>query len=1166
VNESLDRLESLFAAALQEPPAGRAAYLDQACADDPGLRQRVEALLRAQEAAGSFLEPVSSWPATVDEPPAAGPETVIGSYKLLEAIGEGGFGVVFMAEQSRPLRRRVALKVLKPGMDGKQIVARFEQERQALALMDHPHIARVFDGGETASGRPYFVMELVRGAAITDFCDQDHSSVRRRLELFASVCHAIQHAHQKGIIHRDIKPSNVLVTRHDGVPVAKVIDFGVAKAVGQPLTERTMFTGFAQMVGTPLYMSPEQAQMSGLDIDTRSDVYSLGVLLYELLTGTTPFSRKESGKAGMLEVLRAVREQEPTKPSTRLSTAEGLPALAANRGTEPAKLTRLVRGELDWIVMKALEKDRNRRYETANSFAMDIQRYLADEPVLACPPSAGYRLRKFARRNKGGLAVAGLVLFFLVLLGSGAGWAWRDRAARAAERANHLEGAVERAELLQREGKRGEALAALERARLLAREAEPPPPLAERIDSLQQRLDAEGRDEVFVARFEAIRREVQTEVDVEKSVFRAREAYPRIREALEHYGIAIGVMSPAAAVTQIQKRPASIQTVVLALEKCLHLGPREDSDTREWLIEVLKKADSDPWRDKVRRAWKQPGALEALARDIDVRQQAPSFLLLVAKALPIESPSRLELERRVQFAYPGDFWANHDLGFDLARAGKHAEAIRYYTAALGLRPDNPGVLLNRAVALREVGELEAAIADYQRAIALAPRYAAAHNNLGNALRDQKKLDEAVACHKKAIDIDPKYALAYRNLGLTLQRQGKLDEAIAAYKNAVEFDPKDAYAHTNLGSALHNQGKLDEAVAAHRKAIEIDPKYAKAYRNLGVALGEQKKWDEAVAAYRKAIDLDPKYAGGYNELGVALHTQKKWPDAIDAFRKAIDLDPKYAAAYSNLGGALFNQKKWSDAIDACRKAIDLDPKYAIAYNNLGAALAQQGKLDDAIAAHRKAIELDPKYAGAYSNLGGALFNQKKWSDAIAAHRKAIELDPKYADAYWNLGGALVQHGKLDDAVAAFRKASELDPKYAGAGRVAMVLNELAWALATDPAPTRRDPGRAVSVAKEAVEMNPQEGNYHNTLGVALYRAERWEDAIAALEKSMKLRKGGDSNDWFFLAMAHWQLGEKEKAREWYERAVQWMDRNQPKNEVLRRFRAEAAELLGLNEKK
>jgi serine/threonine protein kinase len=311
-------------------------------------------------------------------------------------------------------------------------MARFAAERQALALMDHPNIAKVLDAGATDTGRPYFVMELVRGIPITEYCDKNQLSPKERLELFVTVCQAIQHAHQKGIIHRDVKPSNVLVTSHDGKPVAKVIDFGVAKAISQQLTDRSIYTNFAQMIGTPLYMSPEQAEMSGLDIDTRSDIYSLGVLLYELLTGTTPIDRKRFAKAAYDEIRRLIREEEPPKPSTRLSTSDSIASIAAQRHMEPAKLSKLVRGDLDWITMKCLEKDRTRRYETANGLARDIQRYLNDEPVEACPPSATYRLRKFAKKNRAALSTAAAIAFLLV--GGITVSVWQAvRASRAAE-------------------------------------------------------------------------------------------------------------------------------------------------------------------------------------------------------------------------------------------------------------------------------------------------------------------------------------------------------------------------------------------------------------------------------------------------------------------------------------------------------------------------------------------------------------------------------------------------------------------------------------------------------------------------------------------------------------------------------------------------------------
>jgi serine/threonine protein kinase/Tfp pilus assembly protein PilF len=421
MTESERHLMTIFSAALDRESEGeRAAYLDEACKDNPGLRERVEALFRAHEQVGGFLERRgtvafhSTSAAAEPANPLAG-STIAGRYKLIEEIGEGGMGTVWMAQQTEPVKRAVAVKLIKPGMDSKQVLARFEAERQALALMDHPNIAKVLDGGmtgepaalATGGGRPYFVMELVKGVPITRYCDEHRLAPRQRLELFVPVCQAVQHAHQKGIIHRDIKPSNILVAQYDGRPVPKVIDFGVAKAAGHQLTDKTLLTGFGAVVGTLEYMSPEQAELNQLDIDTRSDIYSLGVVLYELLTGSTPLDKKRLKQAAFAEVLRIIREEEPPKPSTRLSgSKDSLPSISAQRHTEPAKLTKLVRGELDWIVMKALEKDRNRRYETANGFAMDVQRYLADEPVQACPPSAGYRLRKFARRNRPALFIA----------------------------------------------------------------------------------------------------------------------------------------------------------------------------------------------------------------------------------------------------------------------------------------------------------------------------------------------------------------------------------------------------------------------------------------------------------------------------------------------------------------------------------------------------------------------------------------------------------------------------------------------------------------------------------------------------------------------------------------------------------------------------------------
>jgi serine/threonine protein kinase/tetratricopeptide (TPR) repeat protein len=457
MNSQFEKVKAIFHAAADEhPPEEWDNYVGAACGDDVELRHEVLALLRAHQNGGSVLvaPAISAIGSRTGLQSREQVGTQIGPYKLLEQIGEGGMGVVFLAEQQRPVRRQVALKVIKPGMDTRQVIARFEAERQALALMEHPNIAKVLDAGATENGRPYFVMELVHGVPITDYCDQCNLGTHERLKLFITICQALQHAHQKGVIHRDIKPTNVLVAIQDGKAAPKIIDFGVAKAINQRLTEHTLATGFAQMVGTPLYMSPEQAELSPLGVDTRSDIYSLGVLLYELLTSTTPFDKNRLHDASYDEMRRIIREEEPPRPSARISTlaADLATTVAEHRRTDSRRLLHTVRGELDWIVMKCLDKDRTRRYETVNALTMDVQRHLDDEPILARSTTNVYRFQKMVRRNKLAFAAASAVLAALVLgLGASTWMFGKERDAR--QRAV----AAEREQLFLREQAQAEA-------------------------------------------------------------------------------------------------------------------------------------------------------------------------------------------------------------------------------------------------------------------------------------------------------------------------------------------------------------------------------------------------------------------------------------------------------------------------------------------------------------------------------------------------------------------------------------------------------------------------------------------------------------------------------------------------------------------------------------
>jgi serine/threonine protein kinase len=943
------RAKSLFLAASElAGPAERAAYLDRECGGDADLRARVEALLRANDAAPlsaasppeatrTHLPDLAAQTVDDGDPIAQAGAVIAGKYTLLERIGEGGMGSVWRARQTEPVKRYVAVKLIKAGMDSKQVLTRFDTERQALALMDHPNIAKVLDGG-LHDGRPFFVMELVKGVPITQYCDQRKLTPKERLELFVPVCQAIQHAHQKGIIHRDIKPSNVLVALYDDRPVVKVIDFGVAKATGAALTERTIDTGFG-VVGTPEYMSPEQATFNNLDIDTRSDVYALGVLLYELLVGSPPFARKELEKRGLLEMLRVVREEEPPRPSAKLSTAEALPALSANRGTEPKKLTGLLRHELDWVVMKALEKDRTRRYETANGFAADVHRYLAGEPVLAHPPSAVYRLRKFIHRHRPQVLAASLVLLALVagMIGTTLGLVQANHAAEAErvarKEAEDQQGLAEQAAAQERQAKVREAQRAdgEKKAKL---EAD-----AKRQEAERNLAFAKKGNEILGAVFAGLNPKQIAESGRPLQDVLCQNLTQAVKE-LE--GSAIGDPLEVAAMQH---------TLGLSL---LGLGEAPLA------IEVFQKSLH------TRKAGLGPDHPLTLTsmNNLALAYKASGQL---AKAMPLYEETLEKRKAKLGPDHPDTLITMHNLAGAYQASGQLARAVALYEETLQkqkakLGPDHPLTLTtmnNLAGAYQANDQLAKAVPLYEetlekRKAKLGPDHPdtlSSMNNLagtyqasGQAARAVPLLKETLEKSKARLGPDHPHTLTIMdNLAVAYLASGQLAKAVPLCEETLEKTkaklgpdhPDTLICMANLAVVYKASGQLAKAVPLFEVTLEKmktklgpdHPNTITCMGNLGKAYAEAKQGEKAattLAAFvdgrRKRAPKDsPQFATLLAQVSLELIDCGQHAAAEPLLRECLTIRAKIQPdawttfhTMSLLGAALLGQKKYAEA--------------------------------------------------------------------------------------------------------------------------------------------------------------------------------------------------------------------------------------------------------------
>jgi eukaryotic-like serine/threonine-protein kinase len=1010
------REEEIFSAAVALPVAERATYLEKACRGDAGLRQRIEGLLQSHDHAEDFMQD----PAAGDvgrvvtqnaPPPSENLGRMIGRYKLLQKIGEGGCGTVYLAEQQEPVRRRVALKVIKLGMDTKEVIARFEAERQALALMDHLNIARVFDAGATEAGRPFFVMELVRGVPITKYCDEQNLPTGKRLELFTQVCHAVQHAHQKGIIHRDLKPSNILVTLNDDVPVPKVIDFGIAKATQGGLTDRTLFTAFEQFIGTPAYMAPEQAEMTSMDIDTRSDIYSLGVLLYELLAGRPPFDPKSLVSAGLAEIRRIIREVEPPRPSTRLDTLSDIDraSIARQRGILPRQLSTLLSGDLDWIVMRCLEKDRTRRYETANGLALDVLRHLQNEPVVARPPSATYRLKKLVRRNKLAFAASATVAFAVVAGVAVASWQ-AVRATRA-ERAATAEAALSQAvsEFLTVD---------------LLRQA----------DSSAQMEDSAAPNPDLKVR-EALNRAAQ-------KVGKRFERQPLTEAAVRHaIGTAFHGVGDAANAALQHGRAVQLRKQALGAEH------------RSTLTSMTHLGDAYHAQGKFSEA----ESLHGQTLQIRTRLLGPEHPETLA------SMSGLGLAHHFQ----GKFEKAADVHARVLEIRQRVEGPEHPATLASM--NNLALTLKLQGKLVEAAALQARTLEIQQRVLGAehPETLKSMNNLGFTYYAQRKFSAAATLHERTLEIrkrtlgpeHPRTLTSMSNLAAAYQAQGKFAEALAL-NNSETLEirkrvlgpehPETLSSMQNLAESYRRQGKFSAAVTLHAHTLEIrqrvlgaeHPSTLKSRDSLAHAYRSQGKLKEAEALIRETLLIERRLkvdvTGSLMNLGHTLAAQGLGAEAGGSFREVLKLrqtstDPMVGNAFEGLQQLLLEQGKLDDALALSREEIEYQRvTFGVDHSNTLSAMRrlaaihwQRQEFREGEALYREVLGLLKKKEGTDSlsvaldlkDLGNKLLNQNQPAKAESLYRESLAIFVKTRPDDWRLfetrsrlGRALVNQRK------------------------------------------------------------------------------------------------------------------------------------------------------------